>query len=242
MGSILGIEIDKDKNVIYTNRHHNLVSTCNNSNPTMVRIDNILIYSIFKRMRSKDHSGDGNPLIYALKNKNGYKISKKEIKKFFIDIDIIIEKFLIDKNYDLILIPPSKHKIAHFLAKRIKKKLKIKYCKDFFRKATAKEVIEDIDLTLIKNKVHKRDVKRVLSTLEKLDAKEFTMKEVPNKLRIYFDPLRINLIDYDLSSYNEILIVDDLLSTGNTIIKASEKIIKIKGKLKVEALCLLSSL
>ena len=48
--------------------------------PTVVLIGfGITIYSIFKRMRSKESIGDGNPLIYALKRKHGFKINRKEL-------------------------------------------------------------------------------------------------------------------------------------------------------------------
>lgn len=237
----MGIYVDSNKRVFYTNEHHNLVSTCTNNNPTTIKLDDVRIHSIFKRMRTKEHDGDGNPLIYALKNKKGFTISKSEIKKFFTDMNTIIDKICLNKNYDLLIVPPSNHKIASFLAKKIARKCTWNYSPVFFRKATAYEVIEEVHLSSIRND-HQKEVKKVLATLKNLGDTPFTMKEVPNNIRKYFNPLKIASDPCELEGIHNVLIVDDLLSTGSTIVKASELIRSIKSDINVEGLCLLGAL
>ena len=68
------------------------------------------------------------------------------------------------------------------------------------------------------------------------------MKEVPNNIRKYFNPLKIASDPCELEGIHNVLIVDDLLSTGSTIVKASELIRSIKSDINVEGLCLLGAL
>lgn len=238
----MGIEVN-NKEVSYTDSHEELVNTSIKTNPILNKIHGFPIYSIFKRMRSRESIGDGNPLIYALKRKKGFKINRKEMKNFFKNLDIIVDKILTGKNYDLIIVIPSQHRIGSFLVKRIHRNFKIKNYKDFFQKATIKDVLGVLAL----NKVHDRDikeVKRVMSILKKKEASEvFVMKEVKNKIRKYFNPLKLNSIySGKIKDNQKILIIDDLLSTGATLKNAHDIIKNINSTCEIDGLCLLSEL
>lgn len=238
----MGIEVN-NKEISYTDLHQELVNTSIKTNPTLNKSHNFPIYSIFKRMRSKESIGDGNPLIYALKRKHGFKINRKEIKNFFQNLDIIINKILTGKNYDLIIVIPSQHRIGSFLVKRIHKKFEIQNYKDFFQKATIEEVLYALDLSKVPSK-DKREVKRVKSILKKKDVTEiFVMKEVQNKIRKYFNPLKYNTqYSGKITDNLKILLIDDLLSTGATLKNAHDIMKDLNNTCKIEGLCLLSEL
>lgn len=83
----MGIDITVNGVVSFNPNHEKFVSTSVSFNPKLKNISvkgyrgNLLIYSVFTRMKSNDNR-DGNPLIYAMKGLKGYSITFREIVKF----------------------------------------------------------------------------------------------------------------------------------------------------------------
>lgn len=126
-----GINISSSNIVTLTDVHNKGVDFRLEVNPTIQYIKqnnyNIKIVSIFKRTQlSIDKSDDdGNPLIYALKSSNGYKLSlsKNNFLKYLIRFLSIFDKEFIDKYQDsTILLSASKSNINkciyHYLSHR----------------------------------------------------------------------------------------------------------------------------
>jgi hypothetical protein len=239
----LGIDITNDNQILFNNTHQKLVNTDINSNPTTSIIHNIKIHSIYKRVKTKSNHWDGNPLIYALKNQKGYRLSRAEFKKFLYSFHFILNKLLEDKNYDLILVLPSSSNVAKGVAKKVSNSLtKTLNVHDIFEKQSISEVIEKIDISVVSNKNKLKELKHQLSKLQKMDKnKTFSMKNVPPKIREYFVPLKLKA-KFDFSHYKNILIVDDLLATGNSIKSARDIILIQNSKVNIEGLCLFSGL
>ena len=239
----MGIDITNDNQVLFNNTHQKLVNTDINSNPTTTIVHNISIYSIYKRIKTRSNQWDGNPLIYALKNQKGYRLSRNELKKFLYSFHYILNKLLEDKKYDLILVLPSSSNVAKGVAKQVSKSLTpnlIVY--DIFEKQSVSEVIEKIDISIVKNKRKLKEIKHQLSKLQKMDkSKTFSMKNVAPKIREYFVPLKLES-EFDFTHYKNILIVDDLLATGNSIKSAKDIILTQNDKVNIEGLCLFSGL
>lgn len=239
----MGIDVTDDNQVLFNDKHQKLINTNIDYNPTTSTVHNIPIHSIYKRVKTRGRQGDGNPLIYALKNQKGYRISKVELKKFLYSFRYILNKLLQDKAYDLIVILPSNSTIARGVATRVSrvlgKNLKVQ---DIFEKQLVGNVIKEIDITIVTNKSKQKELKRQLSKLQKVDkSKPFSMKNVPPKIREYFNPIRLKYA-FDFTPYQNILIVDDLLATGNSI-KSARDIIRAKNsQVKIEGLCLFSGL
>lgn len=239
----MGIDITDDNQILFNDTHQKLVNTNINSNPTTKIVHNISIYSIYKRVKTRSNKWDGNPLIYALKNQKGYRLSKNELKKFLYSFHYILNKLLEDKSYDLILILPSSSNIARILSKRVVRYLnKNLIVQEIFEKYSIGEVVDNIDITVIKNQSKQKEIKRQLSKLKKVDRdKSFSMKNIPPKVREYFNPIKLKS-KFDFNEYKNILIVDDLLATGNSIKSARDIIISQNSEIKVEGLCLFSGL
>jgi hypothetical protein len=239
----LGIDITNDNQILFNNTHQKLVNTDINSNPTTSIVHNINIHSIYKRVKSKSNLWDGNPLIYALKNQKAYRLSRAEFKKFLYSFHFILNKLLEDKNYDLILVLPSSSNVAKAVAKKVSNSLtKTLNVHDIFEKQSISEVIDKIDISVVTNKNKLKELKHQLSKLQKMDKnKTFSMKNVPPKIREYFVPLKLKA-KFDFSHYKNILIVDDLLATGNSIKSARDIILTQNSKVNIEGLCLFSGL
>ena len=99
-----GIDIDyKNKKVKINLEHENGIDTSILNNPLYSKVSNYDVISIFTR--KKYQRSDGNPLLYALKDLNEWKIDK-------FDIDILLKQFMrivekIDPVYDTIIKIPS---------------------------------------------------------------------------------------------------------------------------------------
>lgn len=239
----MGIDITDDNQILFNNTHQKLVNTDINSNPTTTIVHNISIHSIYKRIKTRSNQWDGNPLIYALKNQKGYKLSKTELKKFLYSFYYILNKLLQDKNYDLILVLPSSSNVAKGVSKRASRCFaKDLVVQDIFEKQSIGEVVDKIDIDMVTNKGKQKELKRQLSKLQKVDRdKTFSMKNVPPKVREYFSPIKLQS-EFDFSQYKNILIIDDLLATGNSIKSARDIILTQNSKVNIEGLCLFSRL
>ena len=239
----MGIDITNDNQILFNDTHQKLVNTNINSNPTTSIVHNIKIHSVYKRVKTKSNHGDGNPLIYALKNQKGYRLSRTEFKKFLYSFHFILNRLLENKNYDLILVLPSSSNIAKAVATKVSNSLtKTLNVHDIFEKQSISEIIEKIDINVVTNKNKLKELKHQLSKLQKMDKnKTFSMKNVPPKIREYFVPLKLKA-KFDFSHYKNILIVDDLLATGNSIKSARDIILTKNSKVNIEGLCLFSGL
>ena len=134
-----GLNIYDNREIEITDEHENGVDTSINTNPTKRQFkvsDNLTIdlYSIFTRNDKLEN--DGNPLLYALKNENGYRFKSKNALNFFWKrFDEILDKFVKqygykdsvvlyseDPLYNTGILLPSNHYINKEIGRRIKLK------------------------------------------------------------------------------------------------------------------------
>ncbi len=96
----MGLIVTESKEVYFDPNREFLVNTSIESNPQSQRYSGVLVYSIFRRLHTQsngqNNSGDGNPLIFALKEMKGYSITTEEWGKFSINRDLIIKKLSIN--------------------------------------------------------------------------------------------------------------------------------------------------
>lgn len=109
--------IDVHGNVVTINfEHERLVDTGLSNKPTVIRLDDTSVYSVFRRKAHKRRphiaAGDGNPFIYALKSMHDITISKSEIVKLIPNFNAIIQATTELTNPEVIIPMPSSHIIA----------------------------------------------------------------------------------------------------------------------------------
>ncbi|EIB7039073.1 phosphoribosyltransferase family protein [Acinetobacter baumannii] len=245
----MGITVDKNKVVTFTAQTEQLVNTSIDANPNQYKLNDLVIYGIFKRLYSRQ-GGDGNPLIYALKGQRGYSISLQECGKFNPNLSAILDHLLTQKNYEVILTMPSSHKVVERFAIKINRRIS-KDClliTDIFTKKTFSEVYEDLQ-NLPLTPQYKRDIIALRRTIER-DAqrnphKVFSMKEVDTKDRMFIRPLKINperMKTIQQIQGKSILLVDDLLASGTTLTSAYNLLKDLEISDEIEAICLLGKL
>lgn len=245
----MGIDISAEREIRFNADHERRIITAVRKNPKITIIGThprITVYSIYQRTKFGDTDRDGNPLIYSLKGINNYTITNKEFYKFKSSFIIILNKIkqkIPNLNYLLIAMPSSSAVSVQF-TKKIARRFGIPMYKNCFIKQTVSEVIMHYHTYAPDVKpAHKKAIHRTLSELQKLPVNTiFSMKRVPNKVRHYFSPWKLNPdFDYNQLNNSEIILVDDLLSTGTTLISAAGELQRT-GLTCSLAICLLSNL
>ena len=161
--------------------------------------------------------------------------------RFNPSFDAILDKIMERVPCGALVTVPSSYPVAEILARRISRKNGAEIFNSIFKKATVGEVIAGFDQAAVKRQ-HRAEVKSQLATFAKLDPNELvTLKEMRNKIRPYFNPLSLNTDLLDCLPAENLLLIDDLLSTGTTISNAA-KLLKASGFKVAGAICLLSAL
>lgn len=237
----MGIDVSRDKYVTLNEDHHQRLVTCPDRNPVLKKYPSLLTHSVYRRTKDGDKERDGNPFIYAVKKTKGFRIRSRELVRFNPSFDAILDKIVERVPCSCLITIPSSYPVAEILARRISRKKGVQIFSNVFRKATVGEVLAGFDPTQVK-KQHEAEVKSQLSTFAKLDPNELlTLKEMRNKIRPYFNPLSLNSDLLGQLPTEDLLLIDDLLSTGTTISNAA-KLLTANGLNVGGAICLLSAL
>lgn len=243
----MGIDVSINKEVKFNGAHENRIITGVHLNPKKSHVGKnpcLKVFSIYTRTKQGDLRRDGNPLIYALKSLNGFTISKAELRAFRPTFTSIVDKTLSGWPHTCVLTMPSSSVLTEQFARRIARKLQGKVVTDAFCKRTATEMLDEYRQRHVVPKTkHKSDVNRVLAELRKVSPNTlFSMKLVENNIREYFRPLKLNPVcNLGALQSGQVLLVDDLLSTGTTLLNARDELMQVNIHCD-KAVCLLSDL
>ena len=217
--------------------------------------NNIDIISIFRRTKLNQYKGDkdldGNPFIYALKNKNGWKfeITQTEIRKYLNKFISNCEK--LQKKYDTIIMIPSKsslnERFMNYLYDILKAKNKIT---NFFSKTKLNVAEPESFIDYEKLKRDKKDTPYIINYIEEFlydlneSDREFEAKNFDKSLLKYLNFLTRNKnVDYVKAINNKnILVLDDIYSSGTTISQAVEAIKQSYDPKSITVVTLLSKI
>lgn len=237
----MGIDISTNKEVLYNSTHNRLVDTRIRSNIQWAPVNTVPLASLLIRQRTADKI-DGNPLIYSLKNINDYTINIKNLRPILKNASKNLDDILMNTNYDLVIATPSSSKISYYLAKTIYKKKKARIISKYvLRKKRNVEVIKAVkSLKSIKDK-HKKLVHYEIKNISKNQKANFSLKNVNGAIRKYFCPIDLFKPDI-LVNIENILIVDDTVSSGTTLYFAQKLIKSVNPNVNIQAISLLGSI
>ncbi|RLA84501.1 MAG: hypothetical protein DRG78_01215 [Epsilonproteobacteria bacterium] len=239
----MGIDLCKRNghtHVSFNNNHERRIDTSIQESITWKNTKGMQSCSLLIRHRSNDKI-DGNPFIYALKKLNDCKIDRISLLTISKNAEENLNTAISGKDYDLIIIIPSSSKIGHIIAKRIKNKISNAIIgAKIFRKNFNHEIIQQIESQEIKEKDHKQ-ISILLSSLHKAKKHQFALKKVPRGIREYCNPLSVK--DNKLiTEYNNILLVDDTVSSGTTLYNAKQIIHSFNPNASIEVISLLGTI
>lgn len=222
--------------ISYNPSHEDNVDTSIENNPTydMGIVPNMIVWFIFKRKVGL--KGDGNPLIYALKNERGWHF-KSPADKLNIEfqIDQIAIKFAKMFPIGVTIIMPSSNSLNTWIAKIITSKSKnAKIIHGVVRKMTTEEAytmaIDDMNSSFRKfyNTSNKFNIAydKFCDYLEEMDNKhdsDFTRHVIQDrKMRNVLDKtFKLSDKNYAKNANKingrDILIIDDTISRGQSL-------------------------
>lgn len=224
-----GLNIDVDnKTVSLTDNHDSGVDFSLVNNPIYDKHNGYDVISIFKRTPLTDINNtqrDGNPFIYALKNKNGWKfnITTSEITKYIRRFLSICKK--IKNKYDTIIITPSASDINEKFMNVISRQVDTdKIINEYFVKLTKEEIIDDdlIDTERIRNDYgdsYERIMSEIHRSFRRMKGNTFEAKYVKKEYLKYIKYIETNG-DNNIRKYiddKDILLLDDTISSGETV-------------------------
>lgn len=251
---IEGLNIDPNEKIVsLTDNHNKGLDLSLINNPVYSTYKGYNVISIFKRTKLYDINDvqrDGNPFIYALKNKNGwkFKITDKEIHKYIKRFLEICKK--IKSSYDTIIITPSSSDINEKFMKVISNQVN---CKDiineYFVKLSKEEIIDDdlIDKDQIQND-YGNDYTKVLAEINRsfrrMKGESFEAKYIKKEYLKYIKYISTNSNDNirDKIDNKDILLLDDTISSGETLSQCIEGIISNFNPKSITIITLLSQL
>ena len=224
-----GLNIDVDnKTVSLTDAHNSGIDFSLVNNPVYDKHNGYDVISIFKRTSLTDINNtqrDGNPFIYALKNKNGWKfnITSEEINKYIRRFLNICKK--IKNTYDTIIITPSASDLNEKFMKAISRQVDANnIINEYFVKLSKEEIIDDdlIDIERIRHD-YGNSFNKVMSEIHRsfrrMKGETFEAKYVKKEYLKYIKYIETNGDD-DIRKYiddKNILLLDDTISSGETV-------------------------
>lgn len=224
-----GLNIDVDnKTVSLTDNHVSGVDFSLVNNPVYDKHNGYDVISIFKRTPLTDINNtqrDGNPFIYALKNKNGWKfnITLEEINKYIRRFLNICKK--IKNKYDTIIITPSASDINEKFMKVISRQVDAdNIINEYFVKLSKEEIIDDdlIDIERIRNDYgnsYESVMSEIHRSFRRMKGNTFEAKYVKKEYLKYIKYIDTNGDD-NIRKYidnKDILLLDDTISSGETV-------------------------
>jgi len=214
-------------------------------NPTVMDVDDLRIFSLFRRRRLSTTETDGNPLIYALKEMNGYAIKDACKENMWRAASEVFQAWECPWKPSCVVSIPSRHAVSSDLASQIASYLKVDHISvPMVHKKTVKEVLKEAEELKNKGAVPVRDLNAFKKQLGKLSSapagKTFQMKEIDVRVRRYLHPWRVS---EEAKAFigQDFLLVDDLIGSGASLATCA-RCLKSEGHSIVGGMSLFSPL
>lgn len=240
----MGININADNRVEFDDSHQSRVDTSLDRNMSFSRRHGTDYYFIFRRLKSPSGEvGDGNPLMYALKEMNGYRIDADCKERLMDRARAIINNGKAKLQADMIIPVTSSYPFCSEFADVLGDSLGIPVTEaDFVSKKTVSQALDEAEApNTIKKPYERRLYKAQLKSWRSLPPNtQVTMKHVDKKIRKYFSHLESSPIPDELVG-KSVLVVDDLLASGNSMHRTIT-LLQAAGVQVASGVCFLSGL
>jgi Phosphoribosyl transferase domain len=236
----VGIDVSDNKIVTYNPNHQQRVVT-SLSGAHRADLGDVTVSSIFARRKSKRDERDGNPLIYALKDKFGYSIPYESVRHLYNCASANLPLCLANGAYCVVVPLPSSSKLTYILSQRMARRQSDCPMISCLDKTTIGQVLAMAPQPQLVEKRYRKKFISQINTLQKMEPNSvFEMKAVEMALRPYFTPLMPNSCIGNIAGM-DVLLVDDILGSGTSILSAT-KILLAAGARSVSAVTLMGSL
>lgn len=196
-------------------------------NPTVLKIKELQVFSLFRRRRLSTTEADGNPLIYAIKNLNQFRIDDKNSAIMWDTAEKVFSAWTCPWKPTGVMSIPSRHSVSNDLAANISKWMGIDHILGYMIcKKTVEEVLVEAELLKKSGAVHEHDLKAFKKQLGHLSnapsGKNFQMKEIKDvSIRHYFQPWKATG-ETGKATGDGLLLVDDLIGSGASLVTCAQ--------------------
>lgn len=229
---------------MFDDTHQSRVDTSLKGNPTAGRVKDIDLKFVFRRNHTGDKDRDGNPLIYAFKGMNNYKIVPMYRKMFLTRAKLIVEGMKDDLKPDYVMPVPSSNGFGEEFGRCVSDWIEVPFLQpSFLSKKTIQDILDEEEQKKrkISNKRTLRKYNNQMATWKGMEAgQHVSMKELDKKIRPFFNPLTVSGAMPNITGKN-ILVTDDLMSSGTSIWSAAE-LVRGGGAVVDTSVCFLSGL
>lgn len=245
----MGFVVDAWKRLVTVDHSHNhFCVTTPEGNPVELMLNETLkVTSIFTRTKGKrDRSdpGDNSPMLYAIKGMHELRTHSRDIALLCTSFRQILPTYVAKGfAWDWIVPLPSSSPVCFRFAKRVHKQTQRGTCyTNALAKITARQVLESLNILHISSRDKTRvrnEIKRFISVYGEEAA--FQIKSVNVGLRHHINPLVWGSIPAGTNPPRGILLIDDMVTSGASLVNAEAILRHRYPKTKIEALTLFGS-
>lgn len=262
----MGFDVDRaNKIVTVDHSHNNFATTSVEGNPKTKRYGDMTVIGIFKRNKGANRTlrqtapdtkidGDNSPMLYALKNLDGLTTTPSDVCSLFRNARQILRSELEKQSennvvFTHIITIPSSHKLASIVARMVYRVGKSQNPqmpfpqKGILQKASARQVLDQIQTARIASKAKtniKRSIKRFIQ--QNGDDVDFQIKYIKDiKLRQHINLLALTPYETIDNSEINVLLVDDMVTTGSSLIAAKILLLQRYPNATFYSICLFSA-
>lgn len=245
----MGFVVDADRRLVTVDHSHNhFCVTTPEGNPAELMLNGTLkVTSIFARTKGKrdrNDPGDNCPMLYVIKGIHELRTHPRDIALLCASFRQILPAY-VEKGFewDWIVPLPSSSTVCFRFAERVHKQTQRGICyTNALAKITAREVLENLSTLRISSRDKTRvrnDIKRFIEVHG--EEAPFHIKSVNVALRHHINPLVWGHVPHGTHPPRGILLIDDMVTSGTSLVNA-EAILKHRyPKTKIEALTLFGS-
>ncbi len=247
----MGLVFEGTKVLVDHNSKEHLVTTLA-GNPTLSKVENELgeldVFSVFTRLKASSQErrnrqgrklGDNCPMIYALKGKEGLATGYRSVREMLLVGEQILKQHFSYGLAPVIVCIPSSHSIVRHIATQLQKHLGLRIVDGLLSKASVASAICDLDRAIKASTAYRdrKDLQNIRQTLSKQQV--LALKDVHTRYRHFIQPIELgpHPVNQPLPS---ILLVDDLVSSGTSLIAAKNVLRSNKQGMDFRALTLFS--
>lgn len=245
--------LDKKVVVDHASKEH-LVTTLA-GNPKRYKVANehgdLDVMSIFTRLKATSRErrdrevrqiGDNCPMIYALKGKDGLSTGYRSVREMLlVGAEIVLQAHQASPwpNDTVVVCVPSSHSIVGHVARQIERLLKFPIADGLLSKASVASAVADLESAIALSKTYReqKDLRNILQFVKKQQV--LALKDVSTRYRHLIQPVGLGPNPVQ-SPHASILLVDDLVSSGTSLIAAKNVLLTNKQGKDFTALSLFS--
>lgn len=214
----MGIDVSAAGVVTFNDAHEQRIVTDPLRPMATHHLGPVPVVSIFKRRRVKHDTGDGNPLIFALKGKKGFTIPRRDFVEIYSRAATRLPAALDEvPDFDVVIPLPSSSNVAAILARRVVRLRPGAALLECLEKASVAHVLAMSPAPASLPARVRKPYKRVLSTLQGLPRNSAVeMKRVPLQVRPYINPIIAGPTVARCGGLR-VLLVDDIFGSGASL-------------------------